>query len=73
MSHHTIIWTSADQQGTIDMSGEYTDAEGQPVSCATARRMALADLLAQCGTPADHDGIMAGTIAVDDHDPEPCR
>lgn len=64
MSHHTIIWISDDQQGTIDMSGEYTDAEGQPVSCATARRMALDELLAQCVSSTERDAIMAGTITV---------
>lgn len=73
MNYHTITWTAADQQSTIDMSGDYTDAEGQPVSCATARQMATDQLLAQCGTPEDYDGIRAGTITVDDHDPVPCR
>ena len=72
MTHHNIIWTSQDGQATIDMSGDYTDADERAVCCADARRMALDEMLAQCASPDEYDAILSGTIAVGDHDPVPC-
>jgi hypothetical protein len=56
-THHTLHWTSADRQATIDMTGEYDSADH-----ADATREAVADLLGQCGSLEEEAGILAGTI-----------
>ncbi len=56
-SQHTIIWVSADRQGSIDMSGTYeADSRHDAVEAACH------ELLAQCGDDDERMGILAGTI-----------
>lgn len=57
VTYHSIIWTSADGNGTISMSDYYyTDDR------AYAIRQAAAELLLQCGTDAARTGILSGSI-----------
>lgn len=56
-STHNIVWTAADGQSDVDMSGEYPTADH-----SEAIAMAIAELLAQCSDDAQRARIRAGTI-----------
>lgn len=62
---HTVIWTSEDGQGTIDMSGEYRYGDGSVASVYTAIEMARAELIAQCAGPDEYYAILAGSFEAD--------
>lgn len=71
--HHSVIWTSEDGQGILNLSGDYIDVDGNRVSVATVKRLAAEELLGQCSSAVEHDNILAGTIVVDNSEPMACR